>query len=135
MAFLVPRHSPSVLLTPGLTLSLFHLCPMGLCKKEKWFPSSSHLSFCKELQLVHSCKRAKHVCMLHSGSPALAAALPKYFPCSFILCMHSLFPKVQDSLPELTLTQKFGLFVGWLFFVLFCFGFILLHAVISKVRV
>lgn len=117
LAFLIPWHSPSLLLTPGT--HTFSLPPMtrGAVQDGDMVPFQLHVSFCKELQVMHSCKRAKHTCMLHSGSPALAATIPKYFPSSFTLCVHSLFPKVQDSLPELTLTQRF---VCWL--VVFCLG-------------
>lgn len=85
-------------------------------------PSWSHISTCEELQLVSYQEQAKEACAPHSGSPAQAATIPKCFPCSSALCMHSPFPKVQDSPPGLPLTKRFGLFVGflllfgWLFF-------------------
>lgn len=64
-------------------------------------PYSSHISICGERQLVCSWERAKQAHPLCSDSPALAATIPKCFPCSLALFMCSPFPKAQDCSPGL----------------------------------
>lgn len=80
-----------------------------------------------ERQLMHSQEWADQA---HPLCRALAATIPKCFPCSLALFMCSPFPKAWDCPTGPPWIKKFGWFVCWPFLNLF---FKFLHAMISIV--